>query len=116
MAGRISVGKANPVLGEAINVRRLVEGTAKAGEITPTHVVDQKEHDIRRLGHSLSQKKQSEKKRETKFDHDSLNCPSKILNYQLDFNVTVREKREFSPETGIRCLLASIPKTQPIVF
>ena len=42
VAGRVGVRKANPLLGETINVRRLVEGTAKTGDVPPAHIVDQK--------------------------------------------------------------------------
>jgi len=46
MTGGIGVRKANPLLGETINIRCLVEGTAKTGDVSPTHVVDQKENNI----------------------------------------------------------------------
>ena len=45
-AGRIRVGKAHALAGEAVDVGRFVEGTAVADKVLPAHVVDEDEDDV----------------------------------------------------------------------
>ena len=45
-AGRVRVGKAHALAGEAVDVGRFVEGTAVADEILPAHIVDEDEDDV----------------------------------------------------------------------
>ena len=45
-AGRVRVGKAHALAGEAVDVGRLVEGTAVADEVLPAHVVDEDKDDV----------------------------------------------------------------------
>ena len=49
MTGRVGVIEPHTLLGQSINVRRFVEGTAVATHVRPTQVIDQKENDIRML-------------------------------------------------------------------
>ena len=45
-AGRIGVGEAHALRGEAVDVRRLVVRAAEAAEVSPAHVVGENEDDV----------------------------------------------------------------------
>src|SRR4051812_19400620 len=49
-ASRVAIGEAHTVRREAINVWRFMELTAVAAEVSPTHVVDDDQNDIRAYG------------------------------------------------------------------
>ena len=46
MAGRVGVIKPHSLLGQAINVGRLVKGAAITAHIAPTKIVNEKENDV----------------------------------------------------------------------
>ena len=56
MACRIGVGEFHPLLGQAIDVRRVVKRTSKAADIAPAHVIHQKEYHVGPIGRIGRQK------------------------------------------------------------
>ncbi len=46
MTGRVRIGKFHPLLGQSIDVRRVVKRTPEAADIAPTHIVHQKENHV----------------------------------------------------------------------
>ena len=45
---RVRIGEAHALLGEGVDVGRVVERAAEDADVTPSHVVDQEEDDVRR--------------------------------------------------------------------
>ena len=56
MAGRIGVGEFHPLLGQAIDVGRVVKRTPEAADIPPAHVIHQKKYHVGPLGRVGRQK------------------------------------------------------------